>query len=305
MKTLIVLAIICTLALQQTVLIASSATNTVVTFPSSATINLEPYHNTNNPSYIGYGAQWVWQSSGSTWPNNYVNNFQSNFYASCKGAATLIITADNIFSASINGGPAMTGSDWTKPQKFSINVNCGPNILVVNVTNKGSLTPAALIFAVVQSPSVCPNCTGLFSYYDVNTCSCRCTKGCRCTVVNSLYTWYDYPTCGCMCKKSLVCPANQYFNSNTCTCQCKPVACLPGYYQSPKSCECVKRCINTVSCPRGMIWSATLCKCVCAVSPLCIYPYVANANCGCSCPATNPNCNILASNTFTAATIPV
>lgn len=301
MKTIIVLAIICTLTLQQTVLVASSASNTLVTFPSSATINLEPYHNANNPNFIGYGAQWVWQASGSSWPNNYINSFQSNFYASCDGAATLVITADNVFSASINGGPAMGGSDWTKPQKFDIKVNCGFNTLTVNVTNKDQSSPAALIFAVVQDPSVCPKCTGLFSYYDVNSCSCRCIQSCSCTALNSLYMWYDYPTCGCMCAKSLICPANQYFNANTCTCQCKPVSCLPGFYQDPKTCECVRRCVDT-GCPRGMVWSASQCKCVCAVSPLCIYPYVANANCGCSCPASNPNCNILAA---TAGTIPV
>ena len=56
MKTLVVLAIICNLALQQTVLVSSSTSNTLITFPTSATINVEPYHTTNNPNFIGYGA---------------------------------------------------------------------------------------------------------------------------------------------------------------------------------------------------------------------------------------------------------
>lgn len=236
MKTLIVLAIICTLTLQQTVLVASSTTNTLITSPSSATINVEPYHTSNNPGFIGYGAQWLWQASGSSWPNNYVNNFQSNFYASCNGSASLIIAADNVFSASINGGSAMTGNDWTRPQMFTIKVNCGHNTLVVNVTNKDKASPAALIFAVTQDPSICPNCIGALSYYDVNTCSCKCTQGCNCTGINKLYAWNDYPICGCKCAVWLKCPDNQYFNTNNCTCQCKPVSCLPGFTQDLKTC---------------------------------------------------------------------
>lgn len=173
MKTFIAFALICVIGLQQTVLVTSGTNNTIITSPASVNIGVDSYHTTYQPNYLGNGAQWIWQNGGTSWPDLYVVSFKTEFYASCQSPATLLITADNIFSASINGGPAMTGADWTQVFKFSIEkLNCGLNTLVVNVTNKDNQSPAALVFAVVQDQSSCFKCRTPLSYYNVNTCSC-------------------------------------------------------------------------------------------------------------------------------------
>lgn len=137
MKRIIAIALICVIGLQQTVLVTSNINNTVITSPASVSIGADSYHNTYQHNYLGNGAYWIWQSGGVSWPDLYVVHFKTEFYASCESPATLLITADNIFSASINGGVAMTGGDWTKTFKFTLQkLNCGLNTLVVNVTNR-------------------------------------------------------------------------------------------------------------------------------------------------------------------------
>lgn len=265
MKSIIALALICAIGLQQTVLVTSNTNNTVITSPASVSVGVDPYHSTYQPNYLGNGALWIWQSGSGSWPNLYSVHFKTEFYVNCQSPATLIITADNSFSASINGGPAMTGADWTKTFKFTLQkLNCGLNTLVVNATNRDQQSPAALIFAVVQNQSSCFTCRSPLSYYNFNTCSCQCIKGCdNCKEVNPLYTYHPYPVCGCMCAKILECPANQHFNRNTCACQCNRIICLPGYHQNPKTCGCVKTCLPTTPCPKGKIWSTAHCECIC------------------------------------------
>lgn len=70
MKGLIILAFLCMLARQQNVLLSSSTSNTIITNPLSSSIAVESYHTTNNPNFIGYGAQWLWKGGSTTWPNN-------------------------------------------------------------------------------------------------------------------------------------------------------------------------------------------------------------------------------------------
>jgi hypothetical protein len=159
MRKAITLSLLLVLALQQTVLLSSSSSNTIITSPISAPAVLEPYHTGANPNFISNGAQWLWQAGGQSWPNGYVAVFQTQFYASCKSPAILTITADNSFSASLNGGAAMTGNDWTKIYKFDLaNLLCGPNTLVISVVNLDEGSPAALIFAVTQDQSACFKC---------------------------------------------------------------------------------------------------------------------------------------------------
>ena len=242
MKEIILLALLCTFSLQQTVLLSSSASNTIVTSPANFVVVHEAYHNANNPNYIGYGARWIYKNGSSSWPNGDQASFLSNFYADCQANATLVITADNVFSASLNGGAVFTGNWWPTVYKFTLtNLRCGLNTLTVNVTNRDEKSPAALIFAVVQNQSKCYDCLTPTAFYNRNTCKCQCLDRCNCATASPRYIWAGYPICGCRCRQVLRCATNRYFNPQTCTCLCKPISCLPGYYQDQNTCLCRKR----------------------------------------------------------------
>jgi hypothetical protein len=123
------LAILCLLSLQQTVLIASKPSNTNTVPPQ--TVVAEPYHSANYPNYLGsgVGAQWLWKV-GQSPPSNGALVFEAYFFAECTGTAELKISADFIFSASVNGGEIMTGNDWKKVYSFKLNnLVCGSNRL--------------------------------------------------------------------------------------------------------------------------------------------------------------------------------
>jgi hypothetical protein len=68
MNKAVLIALLCTLSLQQTVLLKSDVTTTIITSPSSFDTAIEAYHTTNNPNYIGYAAQWIYKKGGSSWP---------------------------------------------------------------------------------------------------------------------------------------------------------------------------------------------------------------------------------------------
>jgi hypothetical protein len=134
---------------------------------------IEKYHTTNNFNYISYNAQWLWKAGGESWPVGDTVVFQSWFYASSKSPAILIITADNIFSASLNGGAPFTGNNWFKIYQFSLNnLTCGINTLTITVVNQDKGSPAAVIFAVIQDQTNSSICTSPLSFYNPNTCQC-------------------------------------------------------------------------------------------------------------------------------------
>jgi hypothetical protein len=173
MKLILLLSFLCMIAMQTNVLLSSSTSNTIITAPASQTVAVETFHTTNNLNFIGYSAQWLWLAGSDSWPNNYKATFQASFYADCLSTGTLIITADNIFSASLNGGPAMTGNTWTNSYSFTVdNIQCGLNTLIINVTNLDSNSPAAVIFAIVQEPGSCYTCRSPLSFYNRDTCKC-------------------------------------------------------------------------------------------------------------------------------------
>jgi hypothetical protein len=118
------------LSLQQTVLIASQPSNTIIV--PSQTVVVEPYHTAYNPNYLGssIGAQWLWKAGGQSWPDGDTLAFEAYFYAECTNSAELRITADNVFSAFVNGGSAMTGNNLTRIYSFKLtNLVCGSNKL--------------------------------------------------------------------------------------------------------------------------------------------------------------------------------
>jgi hypothetical protein len=194
--------------------------------------------------------------------------FTAKFYAKSTKNATLTITADNTFSAKLNGGVAFTGNDWTKKYTFTLcNLVCGENTLVITVINQDAGSPAALIFAVTQDQSKCFECLSLLSYYNEKTCQCECISGCKsCYQANPLYCYKDYPVCGCACSRELSCGSCKHFNKNTCACECDSVSCLPGYKQSESTCLCEK---IVTTCTPPLTWDSVSCTCKCGVTKAC------------------------------------
>lgn len=173
MKVIALLAVLCVLSLQQTVLLSSSTSNTIITSPANTPIGVDSFHNTNNLNYIGFDAQWLWKNGSSSWPNGDTVTFQAQFYADCGNSATLYITADNSFTASLNNGPAMTGNTWTANYTFQLsNIQCGLNTLIITAVNLNGGSPAAVIFAVVQNQVGCYSCRTPLAFYNRDTCKC-------------------------------------------------------------------------------------------------------------------------------------
>jgi len=85
---------------------------------------------------LGLGAQWIWSGPGVNWADGFTATFESLFYADCQADSVLWITADNIFTAFVNGNNVGTGGDWTKKFKFNIKLICGLNNLTVVAVNK-------------------------------------------------------------------------------------------------------------------------------------------------------------------------
>jgi hypothetical protein len=83
MKKILVLLLCLGYISAQVVTIVSSDLTTTITFPFGLTTAYENYHNTNNIDYLGTGAQWIWNSLGSSVANGVVNTFERLFYADC------------------------------------------------------------------------------------------------------------------------------------------------------------------------------------------------------------------------------
>lgn len=181
MKRILVATLLCVLTLQQTVLVASGVSTTAIVSPAATAIALEPYHNLYNPNHLP-GAQWIWKTGGQSWADGDTATFESVFYADCSSAPVVLkITADNEYSASLNGGAAVTGKDWTVVNTFTMQgLVCGANKLQITVVNRDASSPAALIFLIQQDQSQCYQCATALSFYNRNTCQCECTKGCNC-----------------------------------------------------------------------------------------------------------------------------
>jgi len=82
----------------------------------------------------------------------YANTFQRLFYVDCPLAAAILnITADNVFTAYLNGVEVGTGADWTSYFRFNVSLICGLNNLTVVVIHHDAGSPAALIYTLVQN----------------------------------------------------------------------------------------------------------------------------------------------------------
>ena len=78
---------------------------------------------------IGNNAQSLWVNSNGFTPGLKVI-FKSVFYSACpQSAATLVIQADDSFTALLSGSPVGSGSGWDRTFTFKLSLQCGMNNL--------------------------------------------------------------------------------------------------------------------------------------------------------------------------------
>lgn len=282
-EILIILALICTFSMQEVSLFSSNTDNTLITSPKDYYPVLQAYHTKIHPNYIGYGAQWLYKNGGDSWPAGDQATFTAYFYSSCQNVASLVVSADDSFSATVNNGQAMTGDKYLSIYRFEVkNLKCGVNTITVTVSNKGAGTPTAIIFAIVQDQTTCFQCLTSLAYYNRYTCKCQCVDRSTCPRSRPRYVWKNYPVCGCECNTVDKCSSGYYFNKLTCRCECNPTACLPGYEQSLNTCKCIRKCPKVTTCPKSAYWSETQCKCICNSIKKCEAPLYWNSE-SCEC----------------------
>jgi len=99
--------------LNQTSIVLSNPSTTTIISPTGNFVVQESYHTTNNPNFLGTGAEWIWLNGSDAWPVGFNATFLTVFNVNCpQVAATLSITADNIFNAYLNGVFVGNGSEW-------------------------------------------------------------------------------------------------------------------------------------------------------------------------------------------------
>ena len=239
----------------------SDPSTTTILNPAGAVVGLESYHSANNPNFAGYGPQWAWVKGSSSRPEGEQVTFQALFAADCpQEKATLSITADNLFTAYLNGEPVGSGNVWTNVYKFSVSVICGVNNLTVVATNQHNGSPAARIFKISQNQDKCYNCLAS-AHYNRRSCKCQCDSASCSSCPRTGQKWMDYPSCGCKCinRPFVTCHLDtQYFDEGLCSCQCKVKVCPQGKEQDPTSCSC--KC-KAEQCPASMKWNYDSCGC--------------------------------------------
>lgn len=240
MIKVLLVGLLAAVVLCQTLLISSSTTSANILSPPGYTLVAESYHTTNNPNYLGNGAQWIWLNGTSSWPIGFTAKFQALFYVDCpQVGAILKIAADDQFTANLNGATVGTGTNWKEVCTFNVKLKCGWNELNVEVVNTYGYTPAALVFSIEQDQSNCYDCSrNPSAFYNRNTCQCECSTKCAC--LSKFQNWFDYPTCGCKCKYPVDCIPTRYWDNPSCSCLCKPIWCPKGLVQSSSTCLCVR-----------------------------------------------------------------
>ncbi len=154
----------------QKVLLISDQYTTSISSSQGKNVSLEKNKNTNYPDFIGDHAMWLGIEGMNGWPDQYQATFTASFFADAT-EATLILTADDVFIAYINGRPIATGQNWLKSFTYKINLTCGVNNLTIVVINYNADSPGALIFKVVQDTTESYKCYPA-AYYNYGKCNC-------------------------------------------------------------------------------------------------------------------------------------
>ena len=172
------------------VVILQSATSMTIVSPSGASTLYSAYYNSLGKNLAGTGIQWITSSKGTS-PTRY----QSLFYTSCTGSATISITAATSFYLYLGGAYIGYGNNSSKIYTFPLKFKCGSHNLTIWVYTTAG-TNSGLTFAINQDQSKCYKCLNT-GYWSESTCACTCvTNKCTCVAPK---IWKDYPICGCAC----------------------------------------------------------------------------------------------------------
>lgn len=106
----------------QTLIAYSDLTTTTLLEPKGKTLAYPHYYASKNPNPLGNGASNVIYLDGpDTWPAGTKTTFQTIFYVNCPQAtATLVIFADDYFTAYLNGVPILEGTNCST---YTIKIN--------------------------------------------------------------------------------------------------------------------------------------------------------------------------------------
>lgn len=238
------LCILLTTAAKEMVPLAQSNLWTQILTQGTA-VGLNTYHNIYHPNMLGSGTFWLWTSPDLATTRTLT--FEHTFYATCTGASTLQVTADQNFKAYLDGRLILSGNDWKSIYSADIKLNCGSHNLTIEATGGYSQYGSGVIFSLKQDQSECFNC-GLNGFWDYDECKCKCLTVCGCA---SPQRWLGYPACSCRCPSATIlsdpptqaayyfllreqypgelmdpsCPQGQYFDERTCSCRCLPRYC--------------------------------------------------------------------------------
>ncbi len=156
----------------QRVLLISDPSTTTIISPQGKKTSLEKWYTTSMPGRIGDQAQWLGIEGMDGWPDKYQATFTASFYTDCPSqSGTLILVADDVHIAYINGKPVGTGGGWNTTFTYKIELVCGVNNLTIVVINYVSSTAGALTFKIIQDTSDCYKCNPA-TFYNFDTCSC-------------------------------------------------------------------------------------------------------------------------------------
>jgi hypothetical protein len=88
-------------------------------------------------------SHWIWSYDSRSAGDTQTLYFRKTFVAT-KSTYTVTMTADNSYTAYLNGATVGTGASWPTPQTFTLSTSVGANyVLAVSVTNAGG--PGGLI----------------------------------------------------------------------------------------------------------------------------------------------------------------
>jgi hypothetical protein len=179
-------------------MIVKSDLSTTVLTPGYST-SLSSFHNSYQSNFLGAGTFWIWTNEGDIAPKGRTITFENLFYVNCNGPITLNITADQSFTAYLDGEIVVQGDNYVRVYSVPLNVKCGGHNLTVTVVKGSSAFGPGVIFAVFQDQSGCFNCN-LNGEWNDQTCSCECVTVCGC---DDTKIWVAYPTCACICMETI------------------------------------------------------------------------------------------------------
>jgi hypothetical protein len=107
---------------------------------------------------LGTGTYWVWDNEGMASPPGRTLTFQALFYLSCNSSLLLNITADDHYSAYVDGKLVLKGNNWRVINSINLSLGCGSHNLTVVATQGTSQYGPGVIYILSQNQNNCYNC---------------------------------------------------------------------------------------------------------------------------------------------------